>query len=320
MFFNHVDVGTEKKGEENVEIGEASLFLTSMLGDRKSGLAEITFDPSRDDEVKIERLDLRFEINENQFVSFGKVHIPTSYWNDTFHHGRVFFPTIDRPLAFSRFMPIHDTGVRWGGRSFGERKMFFDMFVGGGTNSDHENNLFGDGLNSKIVTFGLFPVPDWKLQLSAHKEVLHNHASNPWHMAKQSHHQANASTELHGSAHDELDFTLLSYSSHFENLEWRFLTEVSYNRTEGVPWNRSIYQYAGYKWTSDLTLYLYYDNTVVRKGDHHFGEGKERKLGIGASYFLSAAAVAKLEVIDCSSSYFSEEDGIMTRMQFAFGF
>jgi hypothetical protein len=106
-------------------LGEQDLFITSDLNDRLSFLGEsvFKFDTSSHSKfsVSIERVVLKYNIKGNHNILFGKHHTPINYWNDTYHHGRVFFPTIDRPLIFStQLFPLHNTGIALQGLNLGK--------------------------------------------------------------------------------------------------------------------------------------------------------------------------------------------------------
>lgn len=137
-------------GGNRLELGEAAVFVSGRLTDRVSYLAESTVRPSRyrDDEVKYERYQLRRELDQHRFLVLGKVHTPVNYWNDEFHHGRVLFPSIGRPAAFSGFIPIHDLGVRVGGENIGPLDLRFDLMVGSGSEAAESNRPFRDGVRS----------------------------------------------------------------------------------------------------------------------------------------------------------------------------
>lgn len=47
------------------------------------------------------------------------MHTPVNEWNDAYHHGRLFFPTIDRPYSFGEFVPVHEVGLRLSGENLG---------------------------------------------------------------------------------------------------------------------------------------------------------------------------------------------------------
>lgn len=83
-------------------IGDHAIFFRTNLNDDFSFLGELTLGQKNSEEYQItaERVLIKFKINK-QFVGYaGKMHIPINYWNDVYHHGKLFFPTIDRPEFF----------------------------------------------------------------------------------------------------------------------------------------------------------------------------------------------------------------------------
>lgn len=83
-------------GKDGFSLGETSIFTRGKLTSRVSMLSEHTLQSRhyREDQFKLERLVVRYEISERHWVEFGKLHTPVNYWNDWFHHGRLFFPTM----------------------------------------------------------------------------------------------------------------------------------------------------------------------------------------------------------------------------------
>lgn len=317
-FFTHAnsiqrEEGTTKR--EEFTLGESTLFVATNLGNRWSALTEITYQPKlyRDDTVKVERLQLRYELTDEQYFVIGKVHTPMNYWNDTYHHGRVFFPTIYRPLAFERFIPIHDIGLRWGGRGIGDKDMFFDLVVGSGITAESEHEFFGNGMNSATASFGFYPTQDWSVQVGYYSDTLIDRETLPGHKAHAMPMPANQA--------EDLDYELFAFSSQFENDNYRALTEISMNRTADSDWNYSIFQYGAYKVTPDLSLYGYYDITSVEDGGVHFAPGEEIRAGLGLSYFFTTMGVVKFEFIEHENDILPDsKDGLELRMQVAVGF
>ena len=84
-----------EKGKVSFGFGEQDLFITSELSDRLSFLGESVFKytPSSPTEfsVSIERIVIKYNFQGNNNIIIGKIHTPLNYWNDTYHHGRVFF-------------------------------------------------------------------------------------------------------------------------------------------------------------------------------------------------------------------------------------
>ena len=89
---------TVQNGKVSFGFGEQDLFITSQLNDRFSFLGEsvFKFTPSSPTEysVSIERVVIKYNFAGNNNLLIGKHHTPINYWNDTYHHGRLFFPTI----------------------------------------------------------------------------------------------------------------------------------------------------------------------------------------------------------------------------------
>lgn len=317
-FFTHANsIQREEKAtnREEFTLGESTLFVATSLGNRWSALTEITYQPAlyRDDTVKVERLQLRYELDDEQYFVIGKIHTPMNYWNDTYHHGRVFFPTIYRPLAFERFIPIHDIGLRWGGRGIGNSDVFFDLVLGSGISAESEHEFFGNGVKSATASIGFYPTEDWSVQVGYYTDTLIDHETLPGHSMH--------AMPMPGDTGQNLDYELFAFSSQFENDKIRALTELSVNRTETSDWNYSIFQYGGYKVNPDLSIYAYYDITSVEDGGVHFAQGEEVKAGIGVSYFFATAAVVKMELIEHENDILPDsKDGIELRMQIAVGF
>lgn len=93
-----VDASTYyQRGKLNFSLGEQDLFITSEITQRLSFLGETVFkyspDSPTDFDISIERIILKYNYFGNHSVLLGKHHTPINYWNDTYHHGRVFFPT-----------------------------------------------------------------------------------------------------------------------------------------------------------------------------------------------------------------------------------
>ena len=118
-------------------VGEQDLFITSSITDRISFLGETVFtystDSPTDFNVSIERLIIKYNYAGNHSVIIEKHHTPVSYWNDTYHHGRVFFPTVNRPLMFpTNFIELHTTGIGFQGFNLGNKKFGYQLIIGNG--------------------------------------------------------------------------------------------------------------------------------------------------------------------------------------------
>jgi hypothetical protein len=78
---------------------------------------------------------VKYSYHNNHSVIFGKIHTPVNYWNDSYHHGRVFYPIISRPLSFSHFVPLHTIGMQVQGQNIGKWNFGYDVVIGNGISS-----------------------------------------------------------------------------------------------------------------------------------------------------------------------------------------
>lgn len=152
------------RSETSFALGELDLFFVSRLAENLSFLAEVVFetDPAGDFVVDVERLSLRYKISDRLFLSLGRHHAPLGYWNETFHHGLVLQPTVDRPAALKfedngGALPVHDVGIELGGRWFrGPWTFDYAVHVGNGRgpkSTDVQNGADRD--DNKAVTLRL---------------------------------------------------------------------------------------------------------------------------------------------------------------------
>ena len=243
--------GMESNG---LSLGETSILTRGNLTSRISLLSEHSLLPSyyREDQFKLERLAVRYEINQNHWTEFGKIHTPVNYWNDWFHHGRLFFPTVARPIFFAEeFFAIHDIGLRFGGM-LNLAGVQYDLFLGSGTSvvsDDHQmshshdaapggrgDQIFPDGIQSLNVALR-YERNNWLFRLA---------------------------TYLDGIRRDSLSKRGHFVSVHVEDERLRGLTELaatfSPRESDGRKLRKvALYQYLGYKATDSVTPYLALD-------------------------------------------------------------
>src|SRR3978361_28448 len=159
-------ITTYQKGQVSFGFEEQDLFITSQINDRISFLGETVFkyspDSPTDFDVSIERVVFKYNYAGNHSLLFGKQHTPIDYWNDTYHHGRVFFPTIYRPLLFdANIIPLHTTGIRLQGDNLGYVNFGYDFMVGNGLGSTDVQ----DNDKNKSVTAAIHIKPTDGLQI-----------------------------------------------------------------------------------------------------------------------------------------------------------
>lgn len=298
--------------ERTVEWGESALFVTGNLTGKLSFLGEFTYVAPKytDKSFSAHRYRIRYEFNRDNAVSFGKMHTPVNYWNDNFHHGRIFFPTINRPRSFNLFIPIHEVGVRFSGMSPMVDGVGYDIVLG--TGQSEGDDAFGSGVQSYTVNFNWAPSPDSRAIVSYYRDTILDHADNPFHaghnhgvgdhmgmdhmdMGHDGMHMGMPMEAADSGTDEDIPYELLSFSLHHENEYWRTLTEISTNRTDGGDWNWAVYQYAGYHISEEFSVYALYDYINVGDSETHFRPGSERRAGLGLEWFVTNTTSFKLE-------------------------
>jgi hypothetical protein len=118
-------------------LGQYVLHISSALADHWSFLGETVFEFDEGFIVDVERVIISYRPNPHFQVAAGKHHTPIGYWNNAYHHGTLFQPTITRPLMFlfedeGGVLPIHSTGVLLAGRDLTAAHLGFDAMVANG--------------------------------------------------------------------------------------------------------------------------------------------------------------------------------------------
>ncbi len=265
--------------------GEQDLFITSVINDRISFLGEsvFKFTPSSPTEfsVSVERIVIKYNIGGNNDLIFGKVHTPTNYWNVTYHHGRVFFPTIERPLLFAAdIIPIHTVGAGVEGHDLGKLKFGYDFFVGNGLGS---GEIF-DNDKSKSITAAIHikPAERWQIRGAWYHDVIAKGA------------------DVHGrSINWKVNQNLFTASVANFGKKFELLAEstagINHTDTTGSRTTWASYIYTGYKVADKLIPYIRYDNLHYQPGEIYYTRDNTNSLVVGLRYEINYLAVVKLE-------------------------
>ena len=330
-WFTHFEFDSSDAAEASdreFEWGESALFLTGNSG-RWSFLSEATFQAAkyREKQFTLERIRIRYEFNRDNAISFGKMHTPVNYWNDNFHHGRFFFPTINRPTSFGKFIPIHEVGIRLSGQSPMVEGVGYDIVLG--TGQSEGDDAFADGVQSYTASFSWAPTPQSKSMVSYYRDTILDHEDNPFHGGH--HHGGDHGHDMDDQGMDmgavdsgtdeDIPYELLSWSLHHEGELWRTLTEVSANRTDQGEWNWAAFQYLGYHVNESLSVYGLFDYVNVSREEIHFSSGIEQRYGVGVEWFAARNASLKLELRrEHDLGAVAHEDSTVLEAQLAFGF
>jgi hypothetical protein len=272
----------------------------------------------RDKAFKLERIQLRYEINREHAFSLGKMHTPVNDWNDSFHHGRIFFPTINRPLAFKRFIPVHEIGARLSGQNILGGDFGYDLVVGSGQSAG--DDAFLNGIKSQTYTLRWQPRESANLLFSYYRDELtaDDAAKRSGIMSAQS----PGGSQSSDGAVSKVEYELFSMSATRDVDNWSVRLELSKNRTENGHFNDASFLYTGYHFDDTHTLYGLYDEVSVKAEEIFFKSGIERRFGLGYQYHFSVNASVKIEarrhVIKQPGVALFEESEL--QMQLAFGF
>jgi hypothetical protein len=317
------DFGTSYTNEQvNFTLGEQDLFITSDISDRLSFLGETVFkyvasSPTRFD-ISIERIIMKYNIKGNHNILFGKHHTPVNYWNDSYHHGRVLFPTIFRPEMFGKgVIPLHTTGIRFQGQNLGKLRFGYDALIGnGGASTDAL-----DFNKKKSVMLGVNMTPVDHLRFG----LTYYHDNVPAQTVQ--HHTSNV-------AKKDIDQSLYSASVSYFGNKFELLAETSvginaYNDTlvdgttkELSPISPAGYLYAGYRIKQKFVPYVRVDVLEFDHDEMLFSNNTQRGAILGLRYEINYLAVVKMEYAYMETSHQGEQLSHTNTLnfQFAVGF
>lgn len=282
-----VDVYTTLQNKKvSFGFGEQDLFITSELNDRFSFLGEsvFKFTPSSPTmfSVSVERVIIKYNYSGNHNLLIGKHHTPINYWNDTYHHGRVFFPTIERPLLFAAdFIPLHTVGVSAQGHDLGDIKFGYDFMVGNGIGS--ADILDNDRSKSITAAVHIKPIDELRIGASYYRDVVAKGA-----------HMHNGDIVQWKTDQDLLTGSIAYFGKKFE---WLSEATFAFNKTDTTGTQHSIgsYAYAGLKVTEKIVPYVRFDYLHYGKDEVFFDRNNTTAFVGGLRYIINYLAVVKLE-------------------------
>lgn len=303
-----VHVGMKQNG---LSLGETSIVSRGNLTPRISLLSEHSIQSSyyREDQFRLERLAVRYEINERHWTEFGKIHTPVNYWNDWYHHGRLFYLTVDRPAFFAdEFFVMHDIGLRLGG-ALGAAGLQYDLFLGSGSGAvphahggsdmadDHADDMMADDMMADDMMaddhmtseHGDQIFPDGVQSLN----VALTYPWNNW--------MFRVATQFDGLRDATPFMRVHTVSVNMENARLHSLLEFAakYAETEAGEADvrkMALYQYVGYKLNDRMTPYVGLDLISKNRVE---GDDQTRsvvKTMLGLSYMPDARMTFKTQL------------------------
>ena len=279
----------------NFILGEQDLFITSDISDRLSFLGETVFkyveaSPTRFD-ISIERIIMKYNIKGNHNILFGKHHTPVNYWNDSYHHGRVLFPTIFRPDMFVKgVVPLHTTGIRLQGQNLGNLRFGYDVLLGNGGASTDAIDF--NKMKSIMLGVNMTPIDHLRFGISYYHDnipagSIQHHTSN---VAKSGIDQSlySGSISYFGNKFELLAEATVGINTYKELLEDSTTKTVS-------PMSPAGYLYAGYRIKQKFVPYLRADLLQFSHEEMLFPMNAQRGAVFGLRYEINYLAVVKLE-------------------------
>ncbi len=304
-----VDVGANYGDNKmSFSFGEQDLFINSVLNDKISFLGETIFKytPASPTEfsVSIERVIITCNLKGNHNLILGKIHTPINYWNDSYHHGRVFFPTIERPLLFSNnIIPLHTTGLGFKGADLGTLKFGYDLFVGNGLGSTPVSD--NDNIKSITMAAHIKAYKKLKIGVAWYHDVIAKGAM------------------VHDMVSDwkvNQNLGTLSISNFGKKFELLAESTLAFNHTDttGTKSTAASYIYAGYKIKEKVIPYIRYDNIQYQEGEMYYHKNNISSIVAGIRYQINYLAVVKLEYQYQQSEMMNSTNKVIA--QFAIGF
>ena len=295
-------------GKFSFGIGEQDLFITSELHDNITFLGETVFKYSPSSATKfnvsIERIIINYNYKGNHSVLIGKHHTPINYWNDTYHHGRVFFPTIARPLLFAAHtIPIHTTGLGFQGLNLGKLRFGYNFMVGNGIGSS--DVVDNDKYKSITAAIHIKPKDELQIGLSFYNDVISEGA------------------EAHGQVFDEqinqqlYTATIAHFGKKFELLTEGTFASNNANST-GVVNSFTSYFYTGIRIKEKFIPYIRLDYLDYQEEEIYFHNEDTFSFLAGLRYEISYLIVVKMEYQHIDKEMAGSRDLLNT--QIAIGF
>lgn len=289
-------------------LGAISTYITSDITDNISFLNENTLGikPNGEYKVGLERAIIKYTVDNYLNFSIGKFHSPASYWNITYHHGRVLQQTTTLPLFFqNRIIDRHTTGFMISGDFISEKNFAYRFLIGNGLGS----TAFKDNDRTKSITMQVQfdPIKDATFFAAAYYDRISSNVPN------------RNGTLLTENVNQNLYSAGLIYhptDAKFELLSEFFIVKNDI-KSLATKWNSSGYFYVGYS-LKKLTPYYRLDHVNITENDPYFVIDKISGHTLGLRYNFSYLARVNVEYQNTRRDVGQNMSSV--RMQFAVGF
>jgi hypothetical protein len=169
--------------------GQFALHFSSALSPKVSVFGELSLTARADAgtgtpavtgfNAEVERMIVRYDVNDYAKLSFGRYHTPINYWNTAFHHGQWLQTSISRPEMTqfgSSFIPVHFIGTLLEGQApIAHLNLNYNFGVGNGRGQIiSRGGDPGDINNNRAWLANLFVRPDKLYGLQVGGSVYHD--------------------------------------------------------------------------------------------------------------------------------------------------
>lgn len=282
----------------NFNTGTFALFVTSQLSDRISVLSEVSFSNSGSkSSFELQRLMVRYNIQDYFSIRAGKMFTPIGYWNNQFTLGLILQPTIQRPSAIRTVndggvLQYKDTGIQLEGENITKARLSYKVLVGNGIGYYGSNDKT-DHHVAVTAQLAAEPAEGLKIIASGQFDRVQKGKPNP--------------NGTISALPDDGNLALLVGSVAYMNPEKKaeFIAEFLHQTTNfdniGKRTSYSGYFYGGYKVTGKITPYFLYNYTQAgasnTEADPYFAPlpVNINSLVIGGRYKFNSNFVVKLE-------------------------
>jgi hypothetical protein len=309
--------------------GQFTLFPT-FDADRLKVLAEVQFEANQETNevgVDLERLQVGYMLSEKLRIKAGRMHTAFGYYNDAYHHGKLFELATDRPLHVNfedegGLLQAHIVGLAADGRfKLGPTDLHYDLEVGNGRgNSISEVTIVTARKDAKAVNLRLRLLPNFIDGLVIGANVLYDQV-----------HGAGTTTDESGEPVVKNKLHEIDAGVHLAYMEdgWHLLGEGTFMQHREPATGLVYTTWAGFvevgKSLSDFTPYVRYEHIALDdKGDPLFQTGKLKDAGTindfraGLKWLATPNVALKLEGRTFSSHVAHSQQSITA--QAAFGF
>ena len=171
------------------EEGQFTLHLSSALSPKVTVFGELTLTarndagtgtpPAAGFNAEVERVIIRYDLNDYFKLSFGRYHTPINYWNTAFHHGQWLQTSISRPEMTQfggSFIPVHFVGTLVEGEvPASGLNLNYNFGLGNGRAAVISRpGDFGDVNNNRAWLANVFVKPDQFYGLQVGGSVYHD--------------------------------------------------------------------------------------------------------------------------------------------------